>query len=109
MKKNRMLHDQTTEDKMQKTAITIMLAVFIAFIDQNHTPAQLRALVRAWLIVRQNARDPWHMAQLLSYLNEELVADGVPLRKMGTYLLKWLRTKPLPKLPKSYRPFGWHV
>lgn len=93
----------------EKAALTSVLALFILYIEHRHTTAQLRALAKAWLIVSREARSPWHMAQLIQLLNEEMEEDEIPLSKQGTYLLRRVQSKALPKVPKSYNPFTWEV
>lgn len=90
-----------------KACVTVILALFIKYILHEHEPAQLRSLAKAWLIAGQEARSPWHMAQLITALDDEAEEEGVPLSEWGTHLLKRVRTKPLPKVKKSFNPFVW--
>jgi hypothetical protein len=97
----------TPNEDAEKTALNLALALFILYIEHRRTPRQLRALVKAWQIVARKARSPWHLAQLIRFLDEEMDEDEIPISRRGTHLLRRVQSKPLPKVPKSYDPFTW--
>jgi hypothetical protein len=88
-----------------KQYVNLAVAIFNKFADLRLSPAQVRGLAKACVIVSQEARNAWHTMQIITVLFDEAEEDGVPLSKWGTYIFKRVQDKPLPRVSRSFNPF----
>ncbi len=100
-------HSTKKETVAPKPYVNLVVALINKFTDWSFDQTQLRKLAKAYVIVSQKARNAWHIMQIVTVLFDEAENDGVPLSKWGTYILKRVQNKPLPRVSRSFNPFVW--